>query len=224
MKTTTKLETNSVFLRHLDIFDKKHFDNPICIIGAGATGSFVALALAKMGMNNIKVWDDDCVEEHNFPNQLFRLEDLNSHKAERTAKIVKDFTGTRIKYHNCKYIKQPLSGIVILGVDTMKCRKSVYKVCKNTPEVEYIIDPRTASEFYRVYTINMQLKTEREFYEKFFYSDENTEQEPCTAQAIIYSVLFAAGTVANQVKQILSDQDYKKEILADLSGYTFLTK
>jgi len=224
MTTETKLETNSVFLRQLDIFDKKHFDYPICIIGAGATGSFVALALAKMGMTNIKIWDDDYVEEHNFPNQLFRLKDLNSYKSEQTAKIVKSFTGTSIKYHNCKYIKQPLRGLVIIAVDTMKCRKSIYEMCKESPDVTHIIDPRTASEFYRVYTINMELKTEREFYEQFFYSDEDTTQEPCTAQAIIYSVLFAAGTVANQVKQVLSNEDYKKEILADLSGYMFLTK
>ena len=219
-----KLETNSVFLRQLDIFDEKHFEKQICIIGAGATGSFAALALAKMGMKNIKIWDFDCVEAHNFPNQLFRMCDLNSFKSERTAEIVKDFTGTKIKYSNNKYTKQPLDGIVIFAMDSMKCRKETYERCLEMPEVEFIIDPRTASEFYRVYTVNMELKTEREFYEQFFYSDDNTEQEPCTAQAIIYSVLFAAGTVANQVKQVLSGQDYRKEIIADLSNYMFLTK
>ena len=215
---------SDIYLRQLDIIKKENFSTPICIIGAGATGSFLALALAKMGMNNIKIWDFDSVELHNFPNQLFRLQDLNGNKAEKTYDIVKDFTGISLKYSNTKYERQPLSGIVIVAVDSMKCRKEIFENCEKTKEVNWVIDPRSGSEFGRVYTVDMSLEGEREFYKKTIYSDSAVTPTTCTAQAIIYSVLYLSAMIANQIKRVLQNQQYFKEIIYDLNTYMTLTK
>ena len=58
--------------RHKELFNPSEFSHPINVIGAGATGSWLTLCLAKLGLTNIKVWDFDVVEEHNIANQAFR--------------------------------------------------------------------------------------------------------------------------------------------------------
>ena len=59
------------YWRQTDIVDADRLaELPVTVIGAGATGSFITLALAKMGVRHITVYDDDTVEEHNLPNQF----------------------------------------------------------------------------------------------------------------------------------------------------------
>ena len=61
------------YLRQKRLFNPEEQSTEIIIVGAGSTGSFVSLNLAKMGMNKIKVIDFDIVEDHNIPNQFFRI-------------------------------------------------------------------------------------------------------------------------------------------------------
>jgi hypothetical protein len=211
-------------LRQLDLFKPANHNAEINIIGAGATGSILAFFLTKMGCNNIKIYDFDFVEEHNFSNQLFKRQDLNLYKAEQTSKICEDFSGVKIKFENCKYEKQALKGIVVIGVDTMKCRKEIFEYCKTMKDVHWVIDPRASAEQYRVYTIDMRLKCEQAFWEKHYYPDEHSEQTTCTASAIIYGVGFLVSTICNQIKRVLENQSYYREVIADITNYMFLTK
>lgn len=214
----------NTYLRQLDIFKPELMDTDINIIGAGATGSMLCFFMTKMGMKNIRIWDHDFVEEHNSSNQLFKVSDLNKQKAEQTARICEDFTGIKIHYGNCRYIKQPLCGIVVLAVDTMKCRKEIFEVCKNSKNVSFVIDPRASAEQFRVYTIDMKLKCETDFWQKSWYPDENTERTNCTANAIIYGVGFLVSTIQNQIKRILMGQEYFHEVIGDITRYEFLTR
>ena len=61
----------SKYWRQLDIVNIDKLQVPIIVVGAGAIGSFVTLALAKMGCGNITSYDMDTVEEHNLPNQFY---------------------------------------------------------------------------------------------------------------------------------------------------------
>jgi tRNA A37 threonylcarbamoyladenosine dehydratase len=67
------MNTNLDVRRHAELFDPHTFNTPVTIIGAGATGSWLAIALAKLGIDNISIWDFDKVEEHNIPNQAFGI-------------------------------------------------------------------------------------------------------------------------------------------------------
>ena len=69
--------------RHIDVFSPDLFGKRrIDVIGAGATGSRVVLALAKLGLDNIHVWDFDHVEAHNIANQVFGLADIGKLKID----------------------------------------------------------------------------------------------------------------------------------------------
>ena len=57
-----------------DIFTP--IDIPIHIIGIGGIGSWTAFILAKMGCQDINLYDFDEVEDHNIASQIYK-EDLN---------------------------------------------------------------------------------------------------------------------------------------------------
>ena len=90
------------FSRQVNVFNPNEFKTPIHIIGAGATGSWVAFSLAKMGIENIFLYDFDTVGMHNLPNQMFSLRQIDQNKAIATAKNIRNFTGYNIKPRNVK--------------------------------------------------------------------------------------------------------------------------
>lgn len=206
------------FSRQTDILKPDVCNKPIMIIGCGATGSFTALALAKMGLTDITVFDADSVEEHNFPNQLFPIEMKGMNKAEATKRLVKYFTGVDIAAFPVFYEKQELKGIVISALDTMSGRKLIYENCKQSKKVELLIDPRTGAELFKLLTVDISLECERKLYEGNFFSDEEAAPVPCTARSIIYSVLTISAYIAKQVKHYLMNEDFKRDIILDLKN------
>ena len=66
--------------RHRELFNPENFNTPIHIIGVGATGSWLALGLAKLGLSNITVWDFDSIEEHNIANQAYNVGSVGQKK------------------------------------------------------------------------------------------------------------------------------------------------
>jgi len=206
----------SRFLRQIDLLDPKVCNETITIIGAGATGSFVALSLAKMGLSNIRVYDADLIEDHNFPNQLFPLDKLNMNKADALRELVETFTGEKIKSVPRMYERQPLKGIVVSALDTMSGRKQIYKNCLKSEEVKLIIDPRTGPEIFRIFSVDPSLEACRKAYEKTLHSDADADEAPCTGRSIIYSVLAVSAFVCKQIKHFLMKEDYKADIIMDM--------
>ena len=86
--------------RHLELFDPHTFNDKVTVIGAGATGSWLVLQLANLGITDINVYDFDIVEEHNVPNQLYGIKHVGMPKVEALREIIKEYTGTEIKIKN----------------------------------------------------------------------------------------------------------------------------
>jgi len=74
-------EQDEIYHRQLDIIHPDKLAFPITIIGAGASGSYSTLGLAKMGCTDLNIYDPDTVEAHNQPNQLYGAEYLGQPKA-----------------------------------------------------------------------------------------------------------------------------------------------
>ncbi len=203
------------FVRQTDLLDLDKCKKQVCIIGAGATGSFTTLSLAKMGLSNITVYDADTIEDHNLPNQLFPMGYEGVKKVKALDEIIKSFTGVQIEANPKFYKKQPLKGIVISALDTMKGRKQIFKNCCKNNEVELLIDPRTSPNVFKLFTVNMKSETERKEYSKTLHSDAEADEGPCTAKAIIYSVLLISAYICNQVKKYLMNEDYSRDIIFD---------
>lgn len=154
----------------------------IDVIGAGATGSYVVLQLAKMGLTNIHVWDGDVVEGHNLPNQLYGVEDIGVPKVEALSKIIKRLTDIDIHVHNqfvCKD-SEPLGDVVFLLTDSMESRREIYETCiKYNPSSKLCIETRLAATQGRIYAFNPLDTIEQEMWENTLYSDVEAEVSEC---------------------------------------------
>lgn len=213
-----EIHKDTLYQRQLDILDPEKCSFKISIIGAGATGSFVALFLAKMGFSNIEIFDHDSVEEHNFPNQLFPFKCLGKNKAISVAEIVKEYTDIEIKANPVKYSEQSLGEVVISALDSMEGRKLILKECVKQKGPLLLIDPRTGPEMYQVYTCNVKIDLSVKQFKKSLHSDEEALELPCTGRSIIYSVGFVSSAIAETVKRYAMNQTYKRDRFHDLKN------
>ncbi|MBI3954364.1 MAG: ThiF family adenylyltransferase [Chloroflexi bacterium] len=212
------------FWRQQDIVSSDELDVPIVVIGAGGIGSPTVLALAKMGCTQLTVYDDDLVESHNIPNQLFLLDDIGRPKVEALAHLVQGFTGTSIRTVQERVAGQRLQGIVISGVDTMSSRHDIWqRSIKYKPQVRLYVDARMGAEVCRIYSINPVDPDDVRLYEETLYTDEEATEEPCTARSIIYNVFGIAALIGNQVKKHAKGEEMAKEIIFDLKTLLLLT-
>jgi hypothetical protein len=211
------------YWRQLGIVKPRELEFPITLIGAGGIGSPTAWVLAKMGCSHISVMDDDSVEVHNFPNQLFRIEDLGKFKVEALAQIVESFTGTKIQARNERYVDQPLSGVVVVGVDNMTTRSAVWQKVKLNIGVPLLIDARMGGEIARIHVIRPCSPHDIKAYELTLYSDEEAVEVPCTERAIIYNTFMIASIIGDIIKCFAKQQDLPLEGTAKLVDMTSLS-
>jgi len=144
-------------IRHNSIFSADEFsDIRVDVIGCGATGSRIAMELAKLGIQNLHIWDDDIIESHNPANQLFYMEDVGKLKTEALADHIFRATGIQPTIHNEKVDgSQELGKVIFLLTDNMKSRKQIWEASiVNNYEVDLMIETRMGAKIGRVYTIN----------------------------------------------------------------------
>ena len=201
------------FTRQLDLVDLDRLKIPITIIGAGAVGSFTALALAKMGANDLTVFDPDTIAPHNLPNQFYRIEDLGKLKVMALAEIIEAYAGIEIKAQAKKFTDQALQGIVIVAVDSMEERKKIWHQVKRNIHVPLFIDTRMGAEVARIYAVNPL--ADEECYHQSLYPSAEALHEPCTHRAIIYTVLGLSAWVCRLVKKFLSHETFSREVILD---------
>jgi molybdopterin/thiamine biosynthesis adenylyltransferase len=201
----------------MELFDPYTFTTPVTIIGAGATGSWLALALAKLGITDITVYDFDTVEEHNVPNQAYGLDAIGSQKVRALRDEILEATGTEIKWKDEKFTNQRLSGIVFLMVDSMAARRDIWEnSIKMKSAVKLLVEPRMGLNEGRVYNVNPVDLNHIRRYEDCWYSDEEAEVSACgTSQTVITTAMSVASWCARQLINFHANVELDNEILID---------
>lgn len=175
-------------LRHLSVFSPHAFGSRrVDVIGAGATGSKVVLDLAKLGVENIHVWDFDRVEEHNVANQAFGLSDIGLLKVDALATIVKRDTGTSVTTHAERVDgSQKLGDVVFLLTDTMASRKEIWeKGLKFKLGTQLLMETRMGADSGRVYALNPNRPGHIRAWEQTLYTDAEAETSACGASVTV---------------------------------------
>jgi molybdopterin/thiamine biosynthesis adenylyltransferase len=143
-------------MRHRSVFDPEKFSSRVDVIGCGATGSRIVLGLARLGIEDIHVWDFDTVANHNLANQVYNISDIGRPKVAALSDIVKEATGTSLRVHNeCVDGTQVLGDIVFLLTDSMVSRREIWeKGIKYKLRTSLMIETRMGSDSGRVYTVD----------------------------------------------------------------------
>lgn len=207
--------------RHSDMIADVALDIQINIIGAGSIGSYTALALAKLGFNNITVADDGIIEEENIAPQFYRPRDIGKFKVNCLKRYIKEQTGVeiiaipaRIDEQNSSLLKQDNS-VLILAVDSMSARKAI----SQSVESICFIDARMAIEFLTIISVSFQGYTDSVAYLNTCFSDSEAVQEACTNKAISYTSLIAGGLIAKRVLDMLKGDHQFTTINFDINSF-----
>lgn len=171
-KTETKEKLEEYLLdatRHQSIFSPEAFgDTRIDVIGAGATGSYIVLQLAKLGIRNIHVWDFDVIEAHNLANQLYGPKHIGMAKVDALRLLVHEMSGVEITAHNERVeANTEIEGkYVFLLVDSIEARKEIGEECLSlNMTTKFVVETRMGVELCNVETFNPQIPSE---FDKWF--------------------------------------------------------
>jgi len=202
-----------IYSRQEGILNMKKVKNlDVTIIGAGATGSFSALGLAKMGVGNITVFDEDGVSEHNLPNQFYRHQDINQFKVDALKEIIHNFSEATVRTNVMFYEKEKLSELVIVCTDSLDSRKRVWEQFLKQPQTKYYIDSRMGGEMAHLFIVKEKSKKLIDFYSESL--KVKPEQLPCSERSIIYCVMMIASIIGRAVKSIVENEtDFPYEVI-----------
>jgi hypothetical protein len=213
------------FARQLDVLPPSKIREAITIVGAGAIGSFTALALSKMGFRKLTLLDPDVVQPHNLPVQFFGESDLGTPKVEASKKLLENFGKVRVKaVQRTVGRRSSLKGLTIVAVDNMDARKTIWEGLKGNIQVPLLIEARMGLEVLRVYAVRPFDPEDASFYENTLYSSQEAVREPCTARAILYTVLAAAAEISSQVKRFVVGEPFPKEICRDFATPALISR
>jgi len=167
----------------------------VCQIGAGGIGVPTAIALAKMGVRTMQIWDFDNVEEVNLGTQLYGPDHVGQAKVFSLAEHVKNLAPwCEIDARNETFEDQSFEkfNVVIAAVDSLRVRRQVFRsMLRNPKENQILIDPRMGAEVFTCYSV---LPTEDQRWYQETLMGEAVEA-PCTEKATFYTG-FAAGSLA----------------------------
>jgi rhodanese-related sulfurtransferase len=197
-------------IRQSDLIPANTLARKIHIIGAGAIGSHVSIALAKMGFLNQKVWDFDEVSVENMSSQGYRFKDIGKLKVDALKEMVHDYSNQYIDVSPIRYTGEKLDGIVVSAVDSMAARKIVWQSINNCQLVDYLIDPRMSAEYAVMYIIDPKVQKDITAYDNTLFDDSAGTQERCTAKATMYCASMISALVCKGIKDIVNKDRYPR--------------
>jgi len=211
------------------VSQSKISSHSVSLIGCGALGSASAMALVKMGINDLTLYDEDGINEVNLPNQMYMEEHIGMFKVDALIEILQAFNkDIKPIGINQMYIGQPLREIVIVTTDSMASRQAIWKQFLAQKMPWALIEARMGAEEGQIYTIRKDnigiTYADGKFYEDRLYSDAEANQLPCTAKAIIYNVFMIASLVCRAYKAVVEGEKFPREIVFGMSqihNYSF---
>lgn len=176
------------------------------VVGCGGIGSPTGLVLAKMGCTDLRAVDFDRVAPVNLSGQIFRLRDEGAWKAEALREIYRDFAGIEAQVACAAAAEVALRGIVVVGVDSMAARQSIWEQVLRSPTVTHLVDGRMGATSGMVLTVRLDRPADRRGYESSLYDDDRAADLPCTGRTVLYNTFWIAALIARQVSRIVMEQ------------------
>ena len=187
----------------------------VTMIGCGAVGSFAALALAKMGVGSMTLYDPDTVEVHNLPVQFFRNDDIGRPKVEALADQLRDMTETRVTAVPEASTGHVVRQVLVSAVDSMTARRAIWRHIRGRREIPIYVDARMGAMVGQVLAVHPGSPVEEHAYRRTLHSQQEALQEPCTARSVIFTVLGISALVAGVVRAHVVGDPVPREMVQD---------
>jgi len=195
----------------------------IAIIGLGSIGSFLSIALNKLGFKNLILIDDDIIEEHNITTQFYFKNSIGGTKVN----VISQYLTGNISTYNTRVtpLNKIDADIVFICVDTLKQRKFITKSILDSYEKlnkpRLIIDGRMHRLIFQVHTIPIE---NQELLNRYVESTMDKEfTGACTEKGIIQNIFAVTSIMIEQLKKVLKGEEYHATIHADFERLTFIT-
>jgi len=178
------------------------------IVGTGAIGSHIALALSKMGAKNIRCWDFDTVSVENIGVQGFPTHAIGKPKVQAMGELIafynpsaaENYIGYNTEFKLSEFRDdESYPSIFFIAVDSMSTRAKISKLLKKEHRVVLTIDGRMASEMLVVLAYT---NDRYDSYATTLFDDDDRDaiQEPCTHKSTLYTAMLAAGFMVARVR------------------------
>ena len=198
-------------------------------LGAGAIGSFFALTAAKMGVEQLRVFDHDTLETHNAANQWYPPVMVGKLKVEALMEMVKLFTGVVLDVHGRPWkatdeVSFKDADVLVLTVDNMETRIEAYTKWKEGGP-RFLLDGRMGAMVYRAFLVDRERPETIRWYDCNMYSDTESMQDRCSEKSIIFTVM---GVVADMLcllrRAVVNDPDIPVEFEKDFVTGIYMMK
>ena len=188
------------------------------IVGCGAIGSSVAIQLVRLGAKSFVLYDFDKVEIPNIGVSQYNEQDVGLTKVgalKNHMKRINTMIEVEMIVGKFKHYEGSKDDILVLGLDSMSARMEIVKLLAKCPyKPSFVIDGRMGAEQYQQYIYNNITVNQ---YEKDWYSDDESDPEPCTRKATSYCSNMSGSFISNSIKNIVMKQPYFKEIIFNFS-------
>lgn len=168
----------------------------ITIVGVGAIGRQVALQLAALGVNSLRLVDFDRVETTNVTTQGYRHADVGLAKVTATARAIAEIdSAIELDLVEDRFrAKSPVGDAVFCCVDSISARAAIWRSAAQ--RCQFWCDGRMLGEVMRILTAADDQGRER--YGKSLFDQADAQPGSCTARGAIYTAAVAAGLMVNQ--------------------------
>jgi hypothetical protein len=221
------------FLRHQDYVSQEHLNYTVNIIGCGATGSNLAMILARMGYKKFRLWDADVVEDHNLPNQAYFAKHIGMPKAEALSELITEFNPTaKIEFYTEFFTEddaEKLDDIVVMALDNMYGRRMLGEIIKGNIDILYAIETRIGFDFAELNILDPLNVEHCNEWLNALKSDDEVEQGPCGMRicaTTVHTVTAAACHFMCRHAYTIAKREQwipPKKVYFDLTGGTYKT-
>lgn len=178
------------FTRHRSVFDPAKWTRRVDVIGLGATGSKIALSLAKLGVRNLHLWDGDTIEAHNIANQVYSPSDVGKMKTQAMMETLAWVTGDDDTFRFTAHAywapgNSNLGEVVFCMVDSMAIRRQLFEKSRTSLRTSLVIDSRMGSDHAQLLTYNPHNTDQRKAYEATLFNDDDAHVEVSACGAAI---------------------------------------
>jgi hypothetical protein len=195
-------------VRHSNIFNVPPYYN-VALVGVGGLGATTALVLAKMGVQQMSIWDGDTVSETNIPTQLHPVSDVGKEKVYSLAETLEHFSDEiQLRAYPERITEEKDFNefhLVIAAVDSIQARKDIWIATTNSPHVDWFLDMRMAAREFQMFLVDMHDSAAVEAYHGMLFSldDSMILELRCTEKATFFTASLAAGHAGNALCNIV---------------------